>query len=260
MRVDVALTPALIRGAEPAVCVVVDVLRASTTCVTMFDRGIEMVVVAATPDAAREVRGQSLPDALLCGEVGGLPPEDFDFGNSPLEFSRLELGGRQAVVATSNGTRALHAVAAAPAVLVGCLRNRAAVAAAACAAAGAAATGVTVVCAGNDYGASFSLDDAVAAGAIVAAVQDRCGREAGSADLSDAALAAVHLYEAHPDAERAFRESMHGRALLRLGFANDLRFCAVPDASPSVPALGRGHGGLLVLRPFRGGGPAPVRR
>jgi 2-phosphosulfolactate phosphatase len=248
MRIDVALTPALIRDAGSAVCIVVDVLRASTACVTMFDRGVDRIAVAPDPEAARQLRDLRLPEALLCGEVGGLPPEGFDYGNSPLEFSRLDLRGRRAILATSNGTRALHAVAGAPVALVGCLRNRAAVVAAAYAAASTAPAGTIIVCAGNDYGATFSVDDTVAAGAIVASLLDRCLRESADAQPSDAALAALRLYQAYPDAEQAFRESMHGRTLQRLGFAEDLSFSAAADASSSVPALERERSGVLALR------------
>ena len=104
MRVDVALSPALLKGTDSSVCVVVDVLRASSSCVMMFEQGVEAVAIGANPEIAHAIRSQVLPEALLCGEVGGLPPEGFDYGNSPIEFSRLDLSGRQVVLATSNGT------------------------------------------------------------------------------------------------------------------------------------------------------------
>ncbi len=248
MLIDVALTPSLLSGSESAVCVVVDVLRASTACVSMFDRGVASIAVAPTPENARQIRSARLPQALLCGEVGGLPPPGFDYGNSPLEFSRLHLTGKQAILATSNGTRALHAVAGSPAVFVGCLRNRQAVAAAAFAAAQSAASNVLIVCAGNSYGATFSLDDALTAGAIVEAVRDGCTASGLDADLTDAALTATLLQAAYPRAEQAFSLTSHGRSLLALGFGDDLRFCSELDQTASVPALSQEADGLLTLR------------
>jgi 2-phosphosulfolactate phosphatase len=249
MLIDVALTPALLKDPTACVCVVVDVLRASSACVMMFESGVKEVAVAANPEIAHALRTEVLPDALLCGEVGGLPPEGFDYGNSPLEFSRLDLRGRRAVLATSNGTRALHAVAHAPAVLVGCLLNRAAVAEAAIEAAFEAGVGVTVVCAGNDYGATYSLDDAMTAGAIVSTLH-RAGRTEGpEQELSDAALTSLRLFEVYErDLAQAFREGVHGRGLQRLGFGEDLDFCAQIDRSRSVPFLAREAGNLLMLR------------
>jgi 2-phosphosulfolactate phosphatase len=248
MRIDVALTPSLLSGVESSICVVVDVLRASTTCVSMFDRGIESIAVAPTPEAAREVHQSRLPGAFLCGEVGGLPPVGFDFGNSPLEFSQLDLSGRQAIMATSNGTRALHAVAAAPAVFVGCLRNRAAVADCALGIAGRLPCDVVVVCAGNSYGATFSLDDAIAAGAIVQRLLASGSGATKLAALSDAALAALMLHEARPNAASVFAETAHGQTLLALGFGADLNYAAELDRSAAVPALVQERDGLLTLR------------
>src|SRR5438067_8213769 len=115
MRISVAFVPALARQAEGSVCIVIDVLRASSTLVTMFDRGCRVVVV--TPDVA-SARAGIAGDRLLCGEQGGLPPDGFDYGNSPAEFDRLDLADREAVFCTSNGTVALCAVASAPVVLV----------------------------------------------------------------------------------------------------------------------------------------------
>jgi len=251
MRIDVALTPALITDIEQTVCIVVDVLRASSACVAMFDSGIEAIAIAANPEAARALRASSMPDAILCGETGGLPPSGFDHGNSPMEFSRLPLAGRSAVLATSNGTRALHAVVCAPAVLVGCLRNRDAIASAALVEARRASADILVVCAGNDYGATFSLDDAVAAGAIVQSVRLALARHPASEELAmtDAAITAERLFEAYAsEPVAAFREGTHGRALERLGFGADLEFCAALDGSRCVPYLSVEGDGILVLR------------
>lgn len=251
MRLDVALMPALLRAPAESVCIVVDVLRASSACVTMFESGIEAVAVAPDPEAARQLREHLFPAALLCGEVDGLPPEGFDYGNSPLEFSRLDLRGRRAVLSTSNGTRALHAVAAAPAVLVGCLLNRAAVSRAALGLASRQALAVSVVCAGNNLGTAFSLDDCFAAGALVAqlAVDLHSDTTGPQPQLTDAAVMARRLYESYGgDALAAFREAGHGRALEGIGFAEDLRRCAELDRYAAVPQLQREQGQLILQR------------
>src|SRR5690606_22486990 len=60
---------------------------------------------------------------LLAGERGGLPPQGFDRGNSPAELMGLELRGRRLVLTTTNGTRALEAVAGSGEVLVTSLRH-----------------------------------------------------------------------------------------------------------------------------------------
>jgi len=118
MKIDVALLPGQRFDPERSVCVVVDVLRASSSIVTLLERGATHVVAAKDTNEARQLH-QRLPDHLLCGEEHGLPPEGFDYGNSPSEFSRLDLSGRPVILATSNGTRILAALADAPVLLVG---------------------------------------------------------------------------------------------------------------------------------------------
>ena len=89
MRVDVAFTPAALPPAAlaGATALVIDVLRASTTMVTAVAHGCLAMLPVAEVDEARR-RARSLPGALLAGERGGDPPEGFDLGNSPLEFTR----------------------------------------------------------------------------------------------------------------------------------------------------------------------------
>ncbi|MEU8821949.1 2-phosphosulfolactate phosphatase [Actinoplanes sp. NPDC048796] len=88
------------------VVVVIDVIRAFTTAAVAFERGAAEIVCVASADAGRELR-RAWPDRLLIGEVGGLKPADFDYGNSPLEMSAARVEGRGLIQATTNGTRGL---------------------------------------------------------------------------------------------------------------------------------------------------------
>jgi 2-phosphosulfolactate phosphatase len=102
MRLDVALLPRDCIEPESCICIIVDALRATSTLAVLFGRGASLVAVAGTIEDARLLHGD-MPGSLLCGEVGGLPPEGFDFGNSPAEFEETELGGRPLVLATRTG-------------------------------------------------------------------------------------------------------------------------------------------------------------
>jgi 2-phosphosulfolactate phosphatase len=44
---------------------------------------------------------------LACGEVGGIPPEGFDFGNSPAQTDTLDLSGRVIIQRTGAGTQGI---------------------------------------------------------------------------------------------------------------------------------------------------------
>jgi 2-phosphosulfolactate phosphatase len=253
VRLDVALVPALLTDLSGQVCIVVDVLRASSTIVTMLERGAHEVLLAPTVEEARSLH-QELPRYLLCGEEGGLPPSGFDYANSPTEFSALDLKGQRAILCTSNGTRAILAAAGAPLVLVGCLLNAAAVASAACREAAARGLGIAVVCAGEESGTAFAAEDALGAGAIVDAILDPSRRRPTALELTDETRAALEHYRAQRGREEtALRHTAHGRDLLALGFGQDMAFCAQRDRSAAVPRLQRGERDRLVLRAYSSG-------
>jgi 2-phosphosulfolactate phosphatase len=249
MKLNVAFLPSLFREPGRYVCIVVDVLRASSSLVVLLERGVEEVLLAPSISEARRLAREQ-PHYLLCGERGGLPPRGFHYGNSPVEFAGLALDGRWAILCTSNGTRALARVAAAPLVLVGALLNATAVGRAAAEAASARGLGVAVVCSGDEGGTAFSLEDALGAGAIVDAIVG-LGREGPRLALSDGALAALSLYRAHQGQEQAaLRASSHARDLEALGMSEDLSFCARRDAFAAVPYLQRGEKDRPLLRRY----------
>jgi 2-phosphosulfolactate phosphatase len=243
MRLDVAFLPRDVAEPERAVCIVIDALRATSTIATVFGGGACAVIVAGTVEEARRLR-EAHPDALLCGESGGLPPEGFDHGNSPVEFAGLDLRGRTLILATSNGTRALSGLRAARTVLTGSLLNLSACAEQA--AADATAYGaLTVVCSGTDLGSRFSLEDTVVAGAFVERIL--AARPGAAGRLEDGARAALRLWQGYRAQPRAaFADAVHGRALSRLGLGADLDACAAIDRYAVAPQLSVREGTLVL--------------
>jgi 2-phosphosulfolactate phosphatase len=158
MNIGVAFLPSLLREPERYVCVVVDVLRASSSLVVLFERGVEEVLPAAGIPEARRLARQR-PHYILCGERGGLPPRGFQYGNSPAEFAQLDMAGRGVILCTTNGTKALARVKAAPLVLVGALLNASAAATAAVEAAAEQRLDVAIVCSGEEGGTAVALED-----------------------------------------------------------------------------------------------------
>jgi 2-phosphosulfolactate phosphatase len=234
VKISVALTPNLLREPRGHAVAVVDVLRASTMLVTMFERGLLRAIVTNTINDARQ---QALRNfSLLCGEVKSLQPAGFDYGNSPSQIAAVDLKGKSAVVFTTNGTRAIAAARDAPALAIGSLRNRRACARKLLCEATRLNVDIAIVCAGNERGTAFSLEDTVAAGAIVEAIRDADATVA----MTDESWAAFHLWRWYGgDALRALHQSAHGRTLEALGFEQDLRFAAELDSSECVPVLSR---------------------
>ncbi len=245
MKIDVALLPGQRYDALRSVCIVVDVLRASSTITTLLDHGCPEVVPAANVAEARRLAA-TLPDHILCGEEGGLPPEGFTYGNSPSEFARTDLGGRSVILATSNGTRVLAALAAeAPAVLVGCLLNRTAVARAAIEIAHERDLDIAIVCSAAHGGATFVLEDALGAGAIAEAAANLLQ----DANLTDSARFARDAFTvASAEIVAAVRSGYHSEELVQIGLAEDVAYCARLDTCLVAPGLERTEGDTLRLR------------
>jgi 2-phosphosulfolactate phosphatase len=133
-EIEVMFTPAEFarlpeRDLRNTVCVVFDVLRATSTMLTALAHGAIEILPVSTVAEALAVR-RLRPEVLLAGErqghrilasLSGGP--DFDLGNSPREFTREKVQGRSVVMTTTNGTRAIHACRGAAVTLLGAFLN-----------------------------------------------------------------------------------------------------------------------------------------
>lgn len=86
------------------VVVVIDVLRAFSTAAYAFAAGAESITLVGEVDEALALKSK-MPGALVMGEVMGMRPKNFDFGNSPTEAARKNLRGKHIIQRTSAGTQ-----------------------------------------------------------------------------------------------------------------------------------------------------------
>ena len=86
--------------------VVIDVIRAFTNAAFAFSRGVKEIYPVSTVEEALKFKAER-PNSLACGEVGGLPPQGFDFGNSPTQTNTLDLTGCTLVQRTGAGTQGI---------------------------------------------------------------------------------------------------------------------------------------------------------
>ena len=86
--------------------VVIDVIRAFTNAAFAFSRGAKEIYPVSTVEEALKFKAE-MPNSLACGEVGGVPPQGFDFGNSPTHTNTLDLNGRILVQRTGAGTQGI---------------------------------------------------------------------------------------------------------------------------------------------------------
>jgi 2-phosphosulfolactate phosphatase len=86
------------------VVIVIDVLRAFSTAAYAFSCGANEILLVSGLEEALALKAQT-PNSKVMGEVGGLRPEGFDFGNSPTHISTEDLSGITLIQRTGAGTQ-----------------------------------------------------------------------------------------------------------------------------------------------------------
>lgn len=249
-RLEVLFAPAEFealsrRDLSAAVCVVFDVLRATSTMVTALANGASAIIPVGEISGALLLR-QQRSEVLLAGERNGVRilagqtgSIDFDLGNSPREFTRQRIVDRTVVMTTTNGTRALRACAGAKRVLLGSFLNL-----------GATANSLLrnspesllLVCSGTLQ--ETAGEDVLGAGALC----DLLWAKYGAGTVSDSALIARRLFafEAN-DVPAALSQTRNGRRLYsHAELREDVPFCARRDvfnvvAEMSAAGVVRAH-------------------
>ena len=86
------------------VVIVVDVLRAFSTAAYAFSRGAGKIILVGDVEEAILLKSQ-IAKSKAMGEVGGLRPDGFDFGNSPTQIREQDLSGITMIQRTGAGTQ-----------------------------------------------------------------------------------------------------------------------------------------------------------
>ncbi len=244
MKLHVFMSPADVLAVQPVIndiYIVIDVIRATTAITSIFDRGAARVLVADTVEQAREV-AQKVPGRLLCGERNVQPLPGFDYGNSPSQFARANLAGRELILTTTNGTRAFFACPEQSTRLAGCFYNAHAVTSYALTCAHEQAGNIAIVCAA-EHG-YFALDDTVCAGYLALEIQ----RQYPAIESQESVIAATSLYHMYPP-PGLIDYCNSAKQVIAGGLSEDIDFCMRFNASTSIAKVVRREQetGLLVL-------------
>lgn len=114
-----ALFEATVGSVENKNVVVIDILRATTTMCVAMENGANSIWPVDTVQKAAHA-GSSF---LTAGERNGEKVEGFDLGNSPQEFTEEVVKGRDIVMTTTNGTRAIALSEGAKNIYISSYRN-----------------------------------------------------------------------------------------------------------------------------------------
>lgn len=214
--------------------IIIDVLRATSTIVAALDAGcIDVLPVKHLGDgiAMRNELDDGIK-AYLCGEVNGVKPEGYDYGNSPSEFEGADISGSHMILRTTNGTQAIAKAEYSSLMLMGCINNAFAVAEAAA----EAGRDIVILCSGSDL--KFAVDDIVTAGMII----EHLISIDTQMDMDDLSCTALYLYQSNRDRLKSFISYTRPyKILMDLDMECDIDYCLKANISDTVPyyRLGR---------------------
>ncbi|MBD3230796.1 MAG: hypothetical protein GF329_21645 [Candidatus Lokiarchaeota archaeon] len=107
---------------EKYTIVLIDVLRASSTITTLFDKDLEFLYSVRAKKEAINMKRKN-KSRILIGERYGIKIKNFDYGNSPYLINKENFKGKEAVFSSSNFSKVLVKYLKASKVLVGCILN-----------------------------------------------------------------------------------------------------------------------------------------
>lgn len=187
------------------ITVVIDVLRFTTSLISVFENGAKSVIPVSSPDEAEILKKQGF---MVAAERDGLRLPFADFGNSAEDFKTPAVKGQTLIYSTTNGTLAMNMAAENGLVVAAAFTNLTAV------------TGwltdkqenLIIICSG--WKNLLSLEDTLCAGAL-AELLIESGNFRKKGDEADLALS---LWKNKRDTlKEALMETSHYKRLIGLG-------------------------------------------
>lgn len=216
------IKPELVNGRT---VIVIDVLRASSTIVTALDTGFTSIIPVATANDAYALRSKS---TLLAGEIHCKKIDRFDYNNSPTDIRNTNNTGKQLVLTTTNGTKALEKAMEADSLLIGCFLN----ASACIKEALQKKADITMYCAGTRN--EFALEDGLAAGMMIHLAKKQ-NSSIEACDFSKAMEACYH--QLAPRLSKFLPTTTTGKRLVHHKYTEDLQYCSQIDILSIAPIL-----------------------
>ncbi len=184
--------------------IVIDTLRATTVIAKAIEVGAMGVYPVRSIEEAQKFK-TFVPSSVLAGERRSFKIDGFDLGNSPFEFTRETVSGRNVILTTTNGTKTIKNFEKYGRLIAMSLSNLKAVANYS-----KAFENVLIVCAGSH--GEVSLEDTYTAGKYISLFSMPA--------LNDGAVVALKM--ADEDPMRILKSAHHGRYLSENEMNGDL--------------------------------------
>lgn len=231
MKIDIVFTADEVtkEQTQGKICIIIDVLRATSVMITALKNGANKIYPFKDIETIQE-RCENLQNIIKCGERNALKISGFDLGNSPLEFTKEIVSGKDIYMSTTNGTKAIENSKNADKILICSFLNIHAVVEKII----SYNKDIVIVCAGTN--GHFSLDDALCAGLIIKDLMTST-----KISINDTALALVRISESHKNFEDILKGCYHYSLLLNLGFKEDMKHIFSVNKYSIVPEYKNGY-------------------
>ena len=224
-NLEVVFTPEMFQYFEnpEANVVVVDILRATSAICTAFKNDVSRMIPVPSLEEARKYKEKGY---IVAAERDGNVLDFADFGNSPFNFSRERVSGKEVAYSTTNGTRAIHMARNSQMVIIGSFINLSAVADLLI----EKQKDVIILCAG--WKGKFCLEDTLFAGALAEILMNSNQFQT----ICDSTKASMDLWSmAKPDLLTYVDKVAQRERLRKLGLDDVIEYCHTPDSAIEIP-------------------------
>lgn len=205
------------------IVVVIDALRATSAICAAIDSGVNSIIPVSSIEEAKEYQEKGY---LVGAERQGEIVEGFDLGNSPYSYMNDDLVGKDIVLTTTNGTKAIDTAKDADTLIIASFLNLDSVIN------WLLKQNKNVVCLCSGWQDKFNLEDTICGGAIADGLLST-GKYTSNEDSS---IAAKYLfYEAKTNHFGFLKSSSHRRRLKKLKLNEDIKYCLTPNQMDIIP-------------------------
>lgn len=221
------------------IVVVIDMLRATSVIITALANKAKRVIPMLTVEEAFEKQKEFLEkgiEPLLGGERRAVKIDGFDFTNSPLEYTEENVKGKNIILSTTNGTRAINLSLKAKKILIGAMINAEAVANS------LSKEDTDIVFINSGTNGEFSMDDFICSGYIISLL---CKKH--TYNLSDISKTAKYIYESNTNILDYIKDARHYNILKELNLEKDLEYCCRKSIIDIVPNVNKNTGFIETI-------------
>ncbi|MBN2485457.1 MAG: 2-phosphosulfolactate phosphatase [Bacteroidales bacterium] len=229
-KIEVCFTPATFEYFKnnEAIVVIVDILRATSAIVTAFMNGVKQLIPVATLEEAKAYKEKGF---LVAAERDGIVRDFADFGNSPYNFTKERVYGKEIVYSTTNGTNCITLAKDSHEVLIGAYLNHRALVNHVV----EQNRDVIIFCAG--WKNKFNLEDSLFAGSFSETLINSGKFETNC----DSAFASVDLWNvAKPNLINYIDKVAQRHRLAKNGLDDVIEYCHTFDLTQIIPVYKSG--------------------